>query len=135
MVSAPVSFLYDYQKELLSYTKGEGVISYSDPFYDVVIDVENVFASTYYDPEEDVEDPVGSIFCAHGAGYYVPYDEVYDHMHLDLFTKEKEVTHITSNKIHISDEESKRVFESIYGKQERKLAKDFYGKPKKESHQ
>ena len=50
---------------------------------------------------------------------------------LDLFTKEKEVTHFTSNKIHISDEEAKRVFESIYGKQERKLAKDFYGKPKK----
>ena len=133
--SAPVSFLYDYQKELLSYSKGEGVISYSDPFYDQVIDEEKVLENTYYDPEEDVDDPVGSIFCAHGAGYYVPYDEVYDHMHLDLFTKEKEVTHFTSNKIHISDEEAKRVFESIYGKQERKLAKDFYGKPKKEKHQ
>lgn len=131
--SAPVSFLYDYQKELLSYTKGEGVISYSDPFYDEVIDEEKVLKSTYYDPEEDNDDPVGSIFCAHGAGYYVPYDEVYDHMHLDLFTREKEITHLTSNKIHISDEEAKRVFESIYGKQERKLAKDFYGSGKKET--
>ncbi len=38
-----------------------------------------------YDSESDLDNPTGSIFCSHGAGYYVPYDEVREKMHLPLF--------------------------------------------------
>lgn len=130
--TAPVSFLYDYQTALLNYTKGEGVIHLSDPYYDVCHNSEEVMMNSLYDPAEDLENPTGSIFCSHGAGFYVPYDQVYDYMHLPLYSQKKTISETAHTKYHVSDEEAKRVYESIYGKQERKLAKDFYGTKKAE---
>ena len=131
--SAPVSFLYDYQLKLLNMTKGSGQISFSDPFYDQVLDEKEVIDAIGYHPEDDLLHPAGSIFCKHGAGYHVPYDEVYEHMHLPLYTRQKELAPLHHRAYNISDEEVKRVYENTYGKQERKLAKDFYGASSKAS--
>lgn len=130
---APISFLYDYQTTLLNYTKGEGVISFSDPYYDVCHNSDEVIETKMYDPLEDLDNPTGSVFCSHGAGFYVPYDEVYDYMHLPLYSAVKEPSSAPKVISHVSDEEVKRVYESIYGTPKRKLAKDFYG-AKKEKH-
>ncbi|MGX8680963.1 MAG: GTP-binding protein, partial [bacterium] len=86
---APYSFLAPYTKTLISYTKGQGRLVLSDPYYDEVINIEDVLEKNTYDPELDYDHPTGSIFCSHGAGYYVPYDQVALHMHLDYFYETK----------------------------------------------
>ena len=130
---APIEMLSNYTQEVLNYTKGEGSLSIEETYYAPVKEPEEIIEQFHYNPEQDLENPTGSIFCTHGAGYYVPWQMVEEKMHLDYFIKEeKETAPITHRKIHISDEEVKRVFENTYGKQERKLAKDFYGSKKKE---
>ena len=83
---APVSLMKNYNAELISYTKGLGSLSLSFCGYGKCHDSEAAIESMGYDPESDVENPTGSVFCAHGAGYYVPWNEVYDMMHLPFAT-------------------------------------------------
>jgi len=119
---APMAFLSGYQKEVINYTKGEGTISLYDAFYAPAINQEEIIASHPYDPEKDLRNPTGSVFCTHGSGYYVPYDMVPEKMHLDWFTKEKEpVYHSAPRRYNISDEEVMRVYENTYGKVETRL--------------
>ena len=125
---APLTFLSDYQLSVLHYTKGEGSLIIEDVHYAPVKEE----IDTSYDSELDRENPTGSIFCKHGAGYYVAYDEVETKMHLPYFSLKKENSTVSHHAMSISDEEVKRVYEQTYGKQERKLAKDFYGAPKEE---
>jgi len=44
---------------------------------------EEVIAAIGYEAEHDVENPCGSVFCAHGAGFVVPWDQVEAYMHLE----------------------------------------------------
>ena len=81
---APVSQLRDYAAQVAAYTKGRGRLSCRPGPYRPCPDQETIVAERDYDPEGDGEDPTGSIFCAHGAGYYVPWDRVEEHMHLPL---------------------------------------------------
>lgn len=90
-----------------------------------------MIAKCDYDSESDLDNPTGSIFCSHGAGYYVPYDEVREKMHLPLYSAMKQEHTYTHNPVHISDEELKRVYERTYGPLETKLASDYY-KPKQD---
>lgn len=81
--SAPVAKMRDYQKEILGYTKGRGRVSLEFKGYEPCHNAEEVIALTAYDPERDMDNPSGSVFCAHGAGFYVPWDEVREHMHIE----------------------------------------------------
>lgn len=126
---APVLFLTHYQKELLTSTKGKGQLFFLDTFYAPVENQKEVMTQCDYDSESDLDNPTGSIFCSHGAGYYVPYDEVREKMHLPLYSAMKQEHTYTHNPVHISDEELKRVYERTYGPLETKLASDYY-KPK-----
>ena len=128
---APVLFLTHYQKELLTITKGKGQLFFLETFYAPVNDQEAIIKKFNYDSESDLDNPTGSIFCTHGAGYYVPYDEVRDKMHLPLFSEAKQENTYTHNPVHISDAEVQRVFERTYGTSETKLARDYY-KPQKD---
>ena len=128
---APVLFLTHYQKELLTSTKGKGQLFFLDTFYAPVENQEEVITQCDYDSESDLDNPTGSIFCSHGAGYYVPYDEVREKMHLPLYSAMKQEHTYTHNPVHISDEELKRVYERTYGPLETKLASDYY-KPKQD---
>ena len=123
---APVLFLTHYQKELLTSTKGKGQLFFLDTFYAPVENQEEVITKCDYDSESDLDNPTGSIFCSHGAGYYVPYDEVREKMHLPLYSAMKEEHTYTHNPVHISDEELKRVYERTYGPIDTKLASDYY---------
>ena len=78
----PVSRLRDYAAEVAAYTKGRGRFACLPGPYRPCPDQEAVVGSLGYDPDADAENPTGSIFCAHGAGYYVPWDQVEEHMHL-----------------------------------------------------
>lgn len=87
----PVSEMSDYAGEIAAYTKGRGMISLSIHGYEPCHNAEEVVSACGYDPEADMENPTGSVFCAHGAGFYVPWDEVYHYMHVEaVFTPEKQ---------------------------------------------
>lgn len=85
---APMILLQDYQKEVLAYTRGEGKIYYNMKGYYPCHNTEEVLAQKAYDPLTDTENPVGSVFCAHGAGFIVEWDHVREFMHLDSCMKE-----------------------------------------------
>ena len=81
--SVPVSELGGYWTEVAAYTQGRGRLSCTVEGYRPCHNTEEVIAACGYDPERDVENPSGSVFCAHGAGFNVPWNEVREHVHLD----------------------------------------------------
>lgn len=87
---APVALMQDYQREVISYTKGRGRLSCSLSGYKPYSNAEEVLTAIGYDSERDPENPTGSVFCAHGAGFVVPWDQVEDYMHLESVFKPKE---------------------------------------------
>ncbi len=81
--TAPVSTMQDYMTEVHSYTKGTGRLTLELKGYDVCHNSAEVVERIGYDSEEDTANPTGSVFCAHGAGFVVPWNEVPDYMHLE----------------------------------------------------
>ncbi len=80
---APVAAMRDYPREVTAYTKGRGRLFCSPAGYRPCHNADEVILAKGYDPERDTENPAGSVFCAHGAGFQVPWNEVRDHMHID----------------------------------------------------
>lgn len=86
---APVSTMRDYQKEVYAYTRGNGTLQCTLKGYAPCHNTEEVLAATGYDSERDTMHPTGSVFCAHGAGFLVPWYEVKEYMHLPSIMQEK----------------------------------------------
>lgn len=88
----PVSEVKNYALELRAYTKGEGVLTLTPSDYEVCHNAEEVIEDMGYYPEADIENTADSVFCSHGAGFVVPWNEVINYMHLPYFgdTKEEE---------------------------------------------
>ena len=80
---APVAGLRDYWREVTAYTRGRGRLSCALRGYEPCASQEEIVSRLAYDPERDVEDPPDSVFCSHGAGVIVKWNEVRDHMHVD----------------------------------------------------
>lgn len=87
--TAPVSTMRDYQKEVHAYTRGNGTLQCTLKGYTPCHNTEEVLAATGYDSERDTLHPTGSVFCAHGAGFLVPWYEVKEYMHLPSIMQEK----------------------------------------------
>ena len=81
--TAPVATMQDYMTEVHAYTKGQGQLTLELKGYDVCHNSAEVVERIGYDSEEDTANPTGSVFCAHGAGFVVPWNEVPDYMHLE----------------------------------------------------
>lgn len=79
----PVASSIDYMSEVNAYTKGRGRLKLQFGGYGPCHNAEEVIERIGYDSEEDVENPTGSVFCSHGSGFYVNWNEVPDHMHLE----------------------------------------------------
>lgn len=79
---APVSEMLDYPAEVQSYTGGRGRLALRLEGYYPCHNQEEVLADIGYDSEEDVDNPSGSVFCSHGAGFFVPWDQMPDYMHI-----------------------------------------------------
>lgn len=86
---APVSTMRDYQKEVHAYTRGNGTLQCTLKCYAPCHNTEEVLVATGYDSERDTLHPTGSVFCAHGAGFLVPWYEVKEYMHLPSIMQEK----------------------------------------------
>lgn len=80
--SAPVAAMQNYQREVVTYTKGAGRLTVSLKGYFPCHNTEEVAERIAYDPLRDTEHPADSVFCAHGAGFLVPWDQVENYMHL-----------------------------------------------------
>lgn len=86
---APVSCINGYQKELVAYSKGMGSISMEFSGYRPCVNASVVVERIGYEPLSDMENPSGSVFCAHGAGFVVDWTQVEDYMHLEMRKPQK----------------------------------------------
>ena len=96
--TAPVSTMRNYWTEVAAYTKGRGRLSCTPDGYAPCHNAEEVISAAAYDPTADVENTPDSVFCSHGAGYVVKWDEVPEHAHAD-----------TSNVLKPKEEEPEKV--------------------------
>ena len=81
--TVPASELGDYASEILSYTRGQGRLTLSLRGYEPCHNAEQVIEEKAYDPNRDIKQPTGSVFCSHGVGTLIPWDEVRNHMHVE----------------------------------------------------
>ena len=88
--TAPVVLLQHYQKEVVSYTRGSGRFSCTLKGYAPCHNAEEVIEAVGYHAEEDLENPASSVFCAHGAGFVVPWEQVKEYMHLPSVLAERQ---------------------------------------------
>ena len=80
---APVATMWEYPKEVIAYTKGQGKLACSLSGYGKCHNEQEVIEQIGYDSESDFTNPTGSVFCAHGSGFLVEWDQVYQYMHLE----------------------------------------------------
>ena len=115
---APASRLADYGREVIGYTRGKGTLRTVFDSYRPCSDAESVIARLGYDPTADTANPPDSVFCSHGAGYLVPWDEVDSHAHLPT-RRERMAARQTEAPVRTSapatDEELRAIFERTYG--------------------
>lgn len=125
--SAPVSTMYDYAREVMQYTHGKGKLMCSLKGYEPCHNSEEVIAEIGYDCDSDTDNPCDSVFCSHGAGYVVKWNEVKSHMHLPsmLSAPKSEYADTGRGKIFAGikdardffalDKELMQIFEQTYG--------------------
>ncbi len=115
----------NYHAEIISYTHGLGKLSLKFCGYDTCMDPQEVIEEIGYSADEDLENTADSVFCAHGSGFTVPWNEVRNHMHLDSAIKPKKETEnvsvVRSTSASATDSELLRIFEKTYGKVETKI--------------
>lgn len=80
---APVETMRDYQKEVYAYTRGQGSLIVRLKGYMPCHNADEVIEERHYDPEADLRNPAGSVFCSHGAGFVVPWNQVKEYMHVE----------------------------------------------------
>ena len=121
--SAPVALMRDYQTELIAYTRGLGRMFCSLKGYELCHNAEEVIEQMGYDSERDLENPTGSVFCAHGAGFPVTWDQVKEYMHIESYLSEQKQkkaeqnTPIRTSSVTdwIDEEEIEEIFNRTYG--------------------
>ena len=131
---APVRYLMNYQKDFLSITKGNGKLFYQLDGYYECLDQEQIVQEINYNSEDDLLFPTGSVFCKHGAGFYVPYDEVEDYMHLP-YVYQKSKPKVTHNNYKVDDKELEEIFVRTYGPIKRRLSKEMNRKIEKQKEE
>ena len=146
---APVATMYDYSRELISYTRGKGRMFCESAGYEHCHNEEEVLAQIAYESESDLENPTGSVFCSHGAGFTVKWNEVEQYMHLHPETGLEEPAEETMEEPAkkqgngketegaVLDKELEEIFERAFGPIKRRLPSQTQGmgyekKPKPE---
>ncbi len=123
--SAPVAQIRHYQREVSIYTGGKGHLFCNQKGYEPCQNQDEVISLSDYQAERDTENPTGSIFCSHGAGFQVPWYQVESYMHISLDRVETRETQRTEKSVNIpaeteeqpvDEEELKAIFEKTYGR-------------------
>ena len=111
----PLRLLMNFGSELPSLSKGRASVTIENDGYDVCSSPEEILEQRAYDPELDRRHPVGSVFCSNGAGHYVPWDEVEDHLHIPVVSDSSTVVSTSVNSGKVTQEELNRVFNMAGG--------------------
>ena len=111
----PASEVKDYAETVAAYTQGRGRLQLSLRGYGPCHNQAEVVAEIGYDPEADVENTPDSVFCAHGAGFNVKWNEVKNHMHLESGLKEEKAPQIITRNIRYDDKELEKIMEREFG--------------------
>lgn len=122
--SAPVAKMQNYQSELVAYTKGKGKLACVMEGYKPCQNQNEIIADAGYDSETDIDNPTGSIFCSHGAGYFVPWHEVKKQMHVTTSyskTEKKQQSAPAKEMKKLNDEDLDAIFIKTYGPGKRRL--------------
>ena len=119
--AAPVAGMNEYMQELLAYTHGRGRLSLTPGGYRVCRDQQKIVDAIGYEPERDTDNPADSVFCSHGAGVNIPWDQVKDYMHLESSLKPpvEEAAPIAAPRyrsLSIDDRELEAIMEREFGK-------------------
>ena len=111
----PAAEVKDYAETLAAYTQGLGRLQLSLHGYAPCHNAEAVIAETGYDPEADVDNTPDSVFCAHGAGFNVKWNQVRDYMHLESGLREEQAPRLLTRNLHIEDRELEAIMEREFG--------------------
>lgn len=120
--TAPASKLRGYQSAISSYTGGKGRLICIPDGYRPCTDSENVIKEIGYNPESDLDNPADSVFCSHGAGFNVSWEEVPSYAHTIAESEKSDDTEVQTKPINqykskqASDKELMEIFERTYGK-------------------
>ena len=115
---APAAALSEYINEVVSYTHGRGRFSFRPDGYRPCREQESIVAQVGYDPERDLDNPTGSVFCAHGAGFGVKWDQVPEYMHLESCLKkqaEPPARPVVHRTLDIDERELEAIMEREFG--------------------
>ena len=125
--TAPVSTMYDYSRDIMQYTHGKGKITCNLKGYEPCHNSEEVIEKIGYICDSDTDNPCDSVFCSHGAGYNVKWNEVKSRMHLPsaLSAPKSEYVPVKSQRnisnyrskddLFALDKELMQIFEQTYG--------------------
>ena len=111
----PAAEVRDYADTVAAYTQGLGRLQLTLSGYAPCHNPEAVIAEAGYDPEADLENTPDSVFCAHGAGFNVKWDQVKDFMHLDSGLKEEKAPQLVTRNLHLEDKELEAIMEREFG--------------------
>ena len=112
--TVPAAEVRDYADQLAAYTQGRGRLQLSLHGYAPCHNAQTVIEAAGYDPEADLDNTPDSVFCAHGAGFNVKWDQVKDYMHLESGLKEEKPPQIIQRRS-IDDKELERIMEREFG--------------------
>lgn len=105
--SAPVVTMRNYQREVISYTKGQGRLFCSLKGYAPCHNSDEIIKNIGYDSESDIWNPTGSVFCANGSGFLVNWDDVKNYMHIESYLQKEKITSpLMTKKVSIALEQS-----------------------------
>jgi len=113
--TVPAAEVKDYVETVAAYTQGRGRLQLSLRGYAPCHNQEEVVAALGYDPEADLENTPDSVFCAHGAGFNVKWDQVKDYMHLESGLKTEKAPQIITRNVRADDKELERIMEREFG--------------------
>jgi len=115
---APVTTMNGYASEVAAYTGGRGRVFFEVCGYDICHNSDEIIEQYNYSPESDLENTPDSVFCAHGAGFNVKWDKVFEYMHIDsCLQQEKTPYEVNLNKrnFHIDDKELEAIMVREFG--------------------
>ena len=124
---APVSELRDYARDVAAYTRGRGRLSCEVAGYFPCHNTETVVAALAYDPAADLENTPDSVFCSHGAGITIPWDQVEENMHLESVLRPKPAAapaaapRVRTQNLDLDEKELQRIIEREFGPQKTPL--------------
>ncbi len=125
--TAPVSTMYDYSRDVIQYTHGKGKLMCALKGYEPCHNADEVIADIGYDCDADTDNPCDSVFCSHGAGYNVKWNEIKSHMHLPSALSTPKSDYMKSisktefskckdrDNLFALDKELMQIFEQTYG--------------------